>query len=157
MACSELFWCLHSLGFSLGHVETKPSPSQDYEKLEELSSPDGEEGLVRQGAAGPLVRASPAWGGRGVGSVWTCLARFCSFSPFPGSQVQQAPRPEAEQGQGPEGSPGHSPRGGGRLRLGKEGLNRGLQRVPFCLAFNCCALLFPPNFTLKHFKPTEKV
>lgn len=30
-------WYLHS--FSLGHVETKPSPSQDYENLGELSSP----------------------------------------------------------------------------------------------------------------------
>lgn len=68
MACSELLRCRHSLGFSLGHVETKPSPSQDYEKWEELHSLDGEEGRVRQGTVGPLVRASPAQGGRGVGS-----------------------------------------------------------------------------------------
>lgn len=40
VACSELLLCLHSLGFSLGHVETKLSPSQDYESLGELSSTD---------------------------------------------------------------------------------------------------------------------
>lgn len=33
MASSGLLQSLHSLEFSLGHVETKPSPSQYYENL----------------------------------------------------------------------------------------------------------------------------
>lgn len=37
LSCYGTFTYLHR--FSLGHVETKPSPSQDYENLGELSNP----------------------------------------------------------------------------------------------------------------------
>lgn len=51
VACSELLLCLQSLGYSLGHVETKPSPSQDYEAVGELSSP-GERGELDKAQLG---------------------------------------------------------------------------------------------------------
>lgn len=59
---------------SLGHVETKPSPSQDYENMGELSSSDQGEGRVGQDRANTLLRASLARG-------WRRGAVQCSADP----------------------------------------------------------------------------
>lgn len=104
MACSQLLQCLHSLGFSLGHVETKPSPSQDYENMGQLGSPDEREGRVRQDTATPLVRTSPPPERReeSAGPALLILQLFT----FPRQPGQGAPGPEGRAGAGP----GHEPR-----------------------------------------------
>lgn len=100
---SELLRYLHS--FSLGHVETKHSPSQDYENLRELSSPDVGEGRVGQDTTVALVRASTAQGWRRTTGVQTQHSRFFSLSLFPGSQGSRHLGLRAEQRQVPQSEP----------------------------------------------------
>lgn len=118
---SELLRCLHS--FSLGHVETKPRPSQDDENLGELSSPDVGEGRVGQDTTAALVRASMSQGWRRTTGVQTSTPGS-SASHF--SQAARAVGTWARglsRGRCPEVSPGQSPGTtqplGWRTRLGE--------------------------------------